>query len=106
MKWISNYMFIAGSRLKNHLVEVDADSRLVKISALLDELANTEYVAQALCVVSMRRKRRLVGLFDRVASMEDFERQFARAFADDDTKKGRVAVAALDFEDMRLRFLN
>ena len=49
---------------------------------------------------------RLVALFDRVVSMEDFERQFAQAFADDDTQKGRVAVAALDFEDMRLRFLN
>ena len=106
MKWISNYVFVAGERLKNHLVEIDANSRLVQISSLLDELANTEYVPFALCVVSMRRKRRLVSLFDRAASMEDFEQQFACGFADDDNSKGRVVVAAIDFDAMRLTFLN
>ena len=106
MKWISNYVFVAGQRLKNHLVEIDADSRLMQISSLLDELANTEYVPFALCVVSTRRRRRLVSIFDSAASMEDFEQQFARAFADDDNRKGRVVVAAIDFDDMRLRFLN
>ncbi len=105
MKWISNYVFIAGSRLKNHLVEVDADSRLVKVTALLDELANTEYVDHALCVVSLRRKRRLESLFARVASIDDFEQQFAKAFADDENRKGRVVVTALDFQAMRLIFL-
>ncbi|MBO4815018.1 MAG: hypothetical protein J5523_08705 [Muribaculaceae bacterium] len=105
MKWISNYLFIAGSKLKNHLVEIDNDSRLVRTTALLDELANTEYVPHALCVVSARRKRRLVALFDRIASFDDFEQEFARLFADDDNSKGRVAVAAIDFDAMRLTFL-
>lgn len=106
MKWISNYVFVAGERRKNHLVEIDADSRLIQVSSLLNELANTEYVPFALCVVSRRRKRRLVSLFDRVVSIEDFEQQFAREFADDDYRKGRVAVATIDFEAMRLIFLN
>ena len=105
MKWISNYLFIAGSKLKNHLVEIDKDSRLVRTTALLDELANTEYVPHALCVVSARRKRRLVALFDRIASFDDFEQEFARLFADDDNSKGRVVVAAIDFDAMRLTFL-
>ncbi|MBQ1724061.1 MAG: hypothetical protein IIT60_01780 [Muribaculaceae bacterium] len=106
MKWISNYVFVAGERLKNHLVEIDADSRLIQVSSLLDELANTEYVPHALCVVSRRRRRRLVSLFNHAASLEDFEQQFARAFADDDNRKGRVLVAVIDFEAMRLNFLN
>ena len=106
MKWISNYVFVAGERHKNHLVEIDADSRLIQVSSLLDELANTEYVPFALCVVSRRRRRRLLSLFDRVASIDDFELQFARDFADDDHRKGRVVVAAIDFDAMRLSFLN
>ena len=98
MKWISNYVFVAGERLKNHLVEIDADSRLIQVSSLLDELANTEYVPHALCVVSRRRRRRLVSLFNHAASLEDF--------ADDNNRKGRVLVAVIDFEAMRLNFLN
>lgn len=105
-KWISNYVFVEGKKLTNHLVAVNRDSQLVTLTSLLNELANTEYVPQALCVVPRRLKRRLQSVFDRSDSIETFEREFARAFTGTQVQGCRVFVAAADFESGYLDILN